>query len=79
MCQNPDRAESELAEFIEHVQVSMFLNSWVHIANIRSVASHKRLRKLAQENASQPGSSQDCSICLGPVAVSQPLLDLYQC
>lgn len=34
-----------------------------------SVQSHKRLRELNNPNKTSGGSSQDCSICLGPVAV----------
>ena len=46
------------------------------LADLFSVQSHKRLREL--NNLGKPpqsGSSQDCSICLGPIAVSNVFVD----
>lgn len=40
-------------------------------ANLNSVQSHKRLREM---NKNTGGSSQDCSICIGPIAVSRIFL-----
>ena len=49
--------------------MSLHLLLWVLISG--SVQSHKRLRELSsQGKPTTSSSSQDCSICLGPIAVS---------
>ncbi|KAK6584986.1 hypothetical protein PZA11_003210 [Diplocarpon coronariae] len=57
------------------VKIRIELNKgWQHGPSSFNVQSHKRLRELSNlSKSSASGTSQDCSICLGPIAPCQSL------